>query len=73
MKFIDKIIRRRKNMKEINALRQELEELEKRMHGLGCDRCLHREENSPVCNTIIHHPEKFFSCGFCCERGEVIT
>lgn len=52
---------------------QELMELEKRMHGLGCDSCLHREENSPVCYTIIHHSEKFFSCGFCCERMEETT
>ena len=52
---------------------QELMELEKRMHGLGCDRCLHRDEISPVCDMIINHPEKFFSCGFCCERGEENT
>lgn len=49
---------------------QELMEMERRMHGLGCDRCLYRDEISPVCETIIKHPEKFFSCGFCCERSE---
>lgn len=49
---------------------QELMEMERRMHGLGCDRCLYRDEISPVCETIINHPEKFFSCGFCCERSE---
>lgn len=48
----------------------EMEKMERRMHGLGCDTCWHRDENSPVCEMIINHPEKFFSCGFCCERSE---
>ena len=50
---------------------QELMELEKRMHGLGCDTCQHQCENAPTCNTIINHPEKFFSCGFYCENEEL--
>ena len=49
---------------------QEMEELERRMHGLGCDRCHHGDEISPICEVIINHPEKFFSCGFCCEPLE---
>lgn len=54
-------------------LAQEMRKIEERMHGLGCDTCQHQCENSPVCQTIITQPQKFFSCGFYCEKEEVMA
>ena len=48
----------------------EMEEMERRIESLGCDTCWHRNENSPVCETIINHSGEFFSCMFYCERKE---
>lgn len=43
---------------------QEIKVLDERMHQLGCNSCFHAKENSPVCDCIIRHDEKWDSCNF---------
>lgn len=45
-------------------LAQEIKEMEERIDQLGCNRCIHRFENSHVCDQIIRHPERWSECKF---------
>lgn len=42
----------------------EIKEMEERIDQLGCNRCIHRFENSHVCDQIIRHPERWSECKF---------
>lgn len=62
--------------KEIEALDEEIEnrrtdEEKKRMKKLGCDRCINGIKDSPVCNIIREHSEKWKTCDFFFEEGDL--